>query len=825
MPVFYLQKGFEKLFDEALLEELLVPHPEFVRRAAVAGLSAFDGHVIPEGGIGAFLGRLLNSVLPPLVQTGVNQVSAAQFAADAQAGDPEIRIVPQEIPLYQLCDAPQSLTVEQPAEIPGEGAAQRFSAYGTTPASNGLRIRANRFLLDLALSGYRLDIPEDADARREALPALAVRLTELLDAARFFPFVQINGQPDFEIVAPGDVPMLITGFIGRYVDKLNWDDVVDFERLHSLSVALGQVAIPTPQLPLEDLDICYTSILSRLRQLSPGLPAFKVALRTGRPAMWWMEGSRLRDPAPLDPAMLKRPAPRSGEHVVIIPTGLTDGGPPESSVNRAFLFPILLILSDLHIGQGKRDNTEELYEGLEGAMVELLDAWEARVTAHRRTYGSQCAYLVLNGDILDMWAADAEIGPDGGLRPDQAGLASGAPLLSEQALARRMDRILDAHPLFFGRIRDWAVKNHANFVIYVCGNHDDHLKIGGLGAKLAAKLGGSKAVFASEDVYFPQLRCFIEHGHRKDGFNSSLAGSGRTLGELLVSILINPVERGHWSVVNQLDALSPVPRFLERLGLSNDTARRFRSAYQHLVTSREVDPPMYRAIMGQIDNLDNAGLEDAVADFGGRELIRVNRIAADDADVCDLDRDIAALKGLWLRSEFQSFAIRLSGRVAAAIPPRVQTWLVNEVFATNQAEKLGFQSGRGLRGDPMRKIHIVGHTHQPDLTTPKLTGEEVSAQHVNTGTGQDCWTAHDSWQSDDMDLGPGPLAVEWSRDRLTAVPRSRYCLVTPVLVAQGPRLKVEAGRYRSLQASHPRNVATQFLHGGFLDSAYNLVLY
>jgi hypothetical protein len=238
-----------------------------------------------------------------------------------------------------------------------------------------------------------------------------------------------------------------------------------------------------------------------------------------------------------------------------------------------------------------------------------------------------------------------------------------------------------------------------------------------------------------------------------------------------------------------------------------------------------VAPAAYDPHLACVNNLENGGYEEVVADIGGRELVRANRTAADDADVSDLDEDIENLKRVWLRSGAQTLDKGLIGSVPVRVPPRLQALAIAGAFS-NHAQDLGFEPGRGLYGNPAMKIHVVGHTHMPEATAPELSEDTVEAQHVNTGTGFNVWHAHDAFQFDFFDLGqagsidlgffrlgPLALAVESSRDRLSTVSKSRYCLIQPVPTASGILIRVEGGEYRDLQAGDPVNTATSGIRG------------
>jgi hypothetical protein len=501
--------------------------------------------------------------------------------------------------------------------------------------------------------------------------------------------------------------------------------------------------------------------------------------------------------------------------------------------------PIVLTVSDLHLGQGLRDNAEEGYPELEAALVAMLDTWSDRVAEHRARVGAaQPAYLVLNGDVLDFWSADMEQLAGAG---DRFALdvenVNGEPRLTPAVAARRMQRILDAHAPFFGRVTRWVDEDRLNFVVYVCGNHDDHLVRFGLGEALATALHPARGAFAAQSLYFPDLCTIIEHGHRKDEFNA-WQGEGTdigvygSLGEVLVSTMINPAERGGASALVSMQAT--FPPFIDDTGIDTAFLGRLGAIYNHFRRCYAVNEDVYEGCMGAVDNLDRGGLEVAVAGYTGRELVERDRDKADAADVSNLYDDLEDLSDIWLKSDLQTFTKKyLAPALRKFLSPSQQAWLVEKIFAGDHAGKLGFERGRGLDGNPQLRIHLVGHTHEPEATTPPIDGRTVFAQHVNTGTGQDTWTPDDDGREDDLDLALFfPLsvaltAVEDSEDELTPVAKSNYCLlqVAPVMLARPAiwRMFIEAGEFRTLQTHRPEG-KKRAVAGGLMPRGRNTTI-
>jgi UDP-2,3-diacylglucosamine pyrophosphatase LpxH len=451
--------------------------------------------------------------------------------------------------------------------------------------------------------------------------------------------------------------------------------------------------------------------------------------------------------------------------------------------------------------------------------VQTLDAWDARVRAYREAHPSSPAYLVLNGDILDFWSADVVPGasPASDLIVRTVG---GVPraYLPKPAVSARMDRILAAHPAVFDRVRSWVTAQGLNFLVYVCGNHDDHLVRYQLGGALVQRLGGPRGVFAAKSAYFPQLKLLIEHGHRSDDHNrtdpSFDHGIG-CLGELIVALLINPTERGGVAPLLSLADDTGAPVDVAAAHGLKDTADALRAEYGKLQAGRSAAPKLYDRVLREIDNIENGGAEDILIDYAMRH-------SAASADAMrDVGGAIEEIQKIWTRDEFQTLAIRVGGRFGAWFPPYARAHVVDESFAADHPADLGFDPAHGLHGQRSMKVHVVGHTHRPALTTPPLAGDDVPAQHVNTGTGQNMWRLHDRCFGIDLLSDHG---LTQPQDHITPVSADQYCLIYLALAGEEPgkRLKihVEGGSYRMPQSYSPLN-AGQPIAGGLTPQGTN----
>jgi hypothetical protein len=826
MSVTVVEAGKRRTLRPEDLEAMLALHPE---RIAVEARAAFTGQELTVRA--GEVPRALMAALQEAARRVVPAALSEEAPAETRGVDPEVSLIAEttDLPVYQFIPPPAGLTAADPAELAAAGATRTCSAYREAPLS--LMKRGNRALAALARLRYR--VPE-GEARTEQMDAMARLLTTVAAAARSFPMMTVRPVQRYLALVPGELPGVVSQTLDGFVRSIRPLEALNVPLFNRVGQCLGHPKRTPQDAPtLEGVTAFYTGIQEKLWPLAQEMPGVRDRLLAGEDVGWWLEGESLSRPVAPHAGDLSKGA---GQHLIVPGLGPRHVAPPPfpTLLPPAGGAPIVLTVSDLHLGQGAWDNADEGYTELEGALVAMLDAWSERVRQHRAIYGIQPAYFVLNGDVLDFWSADLQELAGGGDRFQlDVENDNGTPRLTPAVSSGRMRRILAAHADFFRRITRWVDEDRLNFVVYVCGNHDDHLVRFGLGGALARELHPTRGAFAAQSLHFPDLCTIIEHGHRTDVFNAwqgagTDVGMYGSLGEILVATMINPAERGGAGALTMMEAtFNP---FLDAQGIDTDFLDDLGKIYGHFRRCYQVDPSVYEGCMGCIDNIDSGGLEEAVADYTGRELVERNRTRADDADVADLDDDLLDLKNIWVKSDLQDLAKRfLAPSLSHLLPPSTQAWLVDKVFAGDHARKLGFVPDLGLFGDPTRRIHLVGHTHKPEATSPPIDGRQVWAQHVNTGTGQDTWTPVDDNKRDNLDLEPllpgGPLwgAVEESEDELKPVAKSNYCILQVMPVLAQPivwRMAIEAGEFRTAQTHRPEDTP-RAVRGGLMAKGTN----
>jgi UDP-2,3-diacylglucosamine pyrophosphatase LpxH len=177
-------------------------------------------------------------------------------------------------------------------------------------------------------------------------------------------------------------------------------------------------------------------------------------------------------------------------------------------MQRAALYTVLIVISDLHVGAGPLDDFDHL---IEAEFVAFLEA---------RVLNPAPQELVINGDFLEF--VQAEPWEDLALR---SVTADGEMLCFTQAQSlSKLANIFEYHPNVFRALGLFLGKPENRLVI-LPGNHDADFFFEAVRAALRAKLDecasmivGDRLVFHLDRVYRPAIApcVWIEHGHQYD---------------------------------------------------------------------------------------------------------------------------------------------------------------------------------------------------------------------------------------------------------------------------------------------------------------------
>jgi UDP-2,3-diacylglucosamine pyrophosphatase LpxH len=172
------------------------------------------------------------------------------------------------------------------------------------------------------------------------------------------------------------------------------------------------------------------------------------------------------------------------------------------------LSPVVVVISDLHVGSGQLDDFDTAIELEFVAFIrDLLSRAEP-------------IELVINGDFLEF--VQAEPWRDTTLR----GATPAGELLcfTQTQSLRKLNNILASHPNVF-RALGWFLAKPANRLVIMPGNHDVDLFWGDVRTELRATLNdfaraevGDRLVYHLSRVYRPDVMptIWIEHGHQLD---------------------------------------------------------------------------------------------------------------------------------------------------------------------------------------------------------------------------------------------------------------------------------------------------------------------
>ena len=174
--------------------------------------------------------------------------------------------------------------------------------------------------------------------------------------------------------------------------------------------------------------------------------------------------------------------------------------------------PVLLVISDLHLGSGVLDDFEP---EIEKHLVDFLGRWRAEAS------GTE---LVINGDFLDFVQAPPY--KDDDLR-DRA--KDGTRLCFTEYQSRcKLEAIHRDHEATFSALREFLAYRQENRVILLPGNHDADFYWPGVQKDFTSLVCGShkneaesRLVYWLDPAYQPERfpGVWIEHGHQHDQVN------------------------------------------------------------------------------------------------------------------------------------------------------------------------------------------------------------------------------------------------------------------------------------------------------------------
>ena len=178
--------------------------------------------------------------------------------------------------------------------------------------------------------------------------------------------------------------------------------------------------------------------------------------------------------------------------------------------------PLIYAISDLHIGEGVRDDGK--MSPLEDFTVDAeFEDFIDHAIGQRDARGADRAKLVLHGDVFDFLKIITP--PKGAKFAGSQKARDAADVAADERLAvLKMRRIVEAHPRVLRGLRTWMAAG--NDLVIVAGNHDQELFYGRVRQVLRAALGPEQKNLKFEPYLHLDGDVLIEHGQRYDPMNA-----------------------------------------------------------------------------------------------------------------------------------------------------------------------------------------------------------------------------------------------------------------------------------------------------------------
>lgn len=269
----------------------------------------------------------------------------------------------------------------------------------------------------------------------------------------------------------------------------------------------------------------------------------------------------------------------------------------------------LIVLSDLHVGEGKNGETHS-HRDLFRSDKEFSGFVDYLIERQRR--GRRKLKVVLAGDTLDFLGIT--LPPEGAnWKQDDLVLRDAKP--DEKTAMLKLRRMSEAHPEFFSSLS--RLLDHGHEVVFVAGNHDQELQFAAVQKGIERLVSdGARSRWRGDLTFEPWFHMhgdvLIEHGHRYDPINNisfplhPFDADGRLrapAGSLFVSTTVNRLYDTvgvHWPhrareigrALRYLPAeLAKTLRFFVRIGERIgplDEEVRARAADKHAMALREL---------------------------------------------------------------------------------------------------------------------------------------------------------------------------------------------------------------------------------------------
>lgn len=162
----------------------------------------------------------------------------------------------------------------------------------------------------------------------------------------------------------------------------------------------------------------------------------------------------------------------------------------------------IIVISDLHMGEGKYENTDLWYPAEDFRWPQQFAKFLKKIDEE----GGGATDLIINGDLFELWESSTCDCKDD--RGDDFGC-------TEKEAVSRLKRVLKAHKTEMKALGEFA-ESRENRLIIIPGNHDAALLFPKVREEALREIGaGAKVSFAANGYWLSDDKLvYLEHGHQ-----------------------------------------------------------------------------------------------------------------------------------------------------------------------------------------------------------------------------------------------------------------------------------------------------------------------
>ena len=403
--------------------------------------------------------------------------------------------------------------------------------------------------------------------------------------------------------------------------------------------------------------------------------------------------------------------------------------------------PDLLVVSDLHLGEGKVGPKRE-YSALEDFRVDRhFEKFTGYILKRQQRTGRKLE-LVLAGDTMDFLKVATP--PAGKQWPTERQDRDTAP--NEKIAVLKAQRIVQEHPRFFASLGKLLKEGHK--VVILPGNHDQELNFQGVQRVIRkAMLENAPGARASQVKFnswtHVQGRAMVEHGQRYDSINNmsnqlhpfkTVNGDKRLrspAGSYMVSHVVNPMKES----IQGFDHMKP--SFMSALKVGWHLPKALKRV-SHLAgqMADHGGPPEGADARVQSAEHTRALNKTLTRDMSNTLAKNLKALGKGSVGKSELRARIKEFDGLSPQPYMEQLDFKggkLRRRLSLLKPSQLKRW--TSYLTLNNTLKDGQEFAFKEFGVD---VHLSGHTHHPSVKSEDQGSRRT--YRVDTGT----WTPHGS---------------------------------------------------------------------------------